>query len=76
MLVAHAATASWRFLSKKSVMDADKCARMCIWLSLGADEELREMLEELARIWVRAAIRRETSVPTRVSIQTGIMRDR
>jgi hypothetical protein len=42
-------------------MQYEEYARRCLWLSLGADAELRDMLLRLARIWIRASVRRAAS---------------
>jgi hypothetical protein len=42
-------------------MPYEKFARTCIWLSLQADDsELRDMLMHLARIWIRAGLKKQT----------------
>jgi hypothetical protein len=46
-------------------MKHENHAWMCIWLSLQADPELRDMLIRLARIWIRADIREEAGIRPR-----------
>jgi hypothetical protein len=43
-------------------MHYQEFARVCIRLSLDADPDLRDMLLRLARLWVRAALRKQGRV--------------